>query len=150
MANFSDSSQCDYDVYFTDLSTPNATSITDWSWTFGDGGTSTVQNPVHTYGSFGTYNVSLVVTNSNGCIDSITLPVVVRPAPIADFTADTACAGTPTQFTDLSVSNSSPISTWAWTFGDGNTSAVHNPVHIYTVAGTYTVTLIIETVSGCL
>ena len=140
---------CEYEVTFTDLSIANAASITSWNWSFGDGGTSTAQHPVYTYATFGTYNVTLIVTNSNGCIDSVTLPVVVPEMPIADFTADTACAGMPTQFTDLSISNSSPITGWDWDFGDGGTSTVQNPIYNYTTAGTYTVTLIVTTGAGC-
>ena len=134
---------------FTDNSVSNATSITNWAWDFGDGQTSTDQSPCHLYSLSGIYNVTLVVTNSNGCTDSITQPIVIDEEPLADFTADTACAGQPTQFTDLSISNSSPITDWEWTFGDGGTSTVQNPVYTYSAAGTYTVTLIVTAANTC-
>jgi PKD repeat protein len=150
VADFSYVTDCEFEAIFTDLSIPNAASITSWQWNFGDGGSSTTQNPTYTYATFGTYNVQLIVTNSNGCIDSITLTVVIPEMPVADFTADTACEGTPTQFTDLSISNSSPITTWAWAFGDGGTSAVQNPVYTYTTAGTFAVTLTVTNAAGCI
>ncbi len=127
-------------VNFTDQSTNNPTS---WSWTFGDGGTSTAQNPSHIYTSAGTYTVTLTAANAYGS-DSETktgyITVTTGAAPVAAFT------GTPTSgyapltvnFTDQSTNN--PTS-WSWTFGDGGTSTAQNPSHIYTSAGTYTVTL---------
>ena len=132
IADFAYDAGCDFIVDFTDLSVANTTSITSWNWSFGEGGGSTVQHPTYTYTSAGTYNVTLVVTNDNGCVDSVTLPVVVPEMPIASFSADTACEGNPTQFTDLSVSNSSPLISWNWDFGDGGTSTVQNPVYTYT------------------
>lgn len=93
-------------VTFTDLTSNTPTS---WSWTFGDGGTSTVQNPSHSYTVPGTYNVSLVATNAAGSdTETKTGYVVVSPsvtAPVADFSA-TPVAGTRplvVAFTDLSA-----------------------------------------------
>jgi PKD repeat protein len=54
-------------VCFTDLSIPGSGTITNWLWDFGDGTNSTLQNPCHTYTAAGNYNVSLRITNSNGC-----------------------------------------------------------------------------------
>ncbi|MCC6693998.1 MAG: PKD domain-containing protein, partial [Candidatus Hydrogenedentes bacterium] len=53
-------------VTFTDQSADNGSAITGWLWDFGDTGTSTLQNPEHTYTSAGTYPVTLTVTNANG------------------------------------------------------------------------------------
>jgi Zn-dependent metalloprotease len=62
---------------FTDLSTGNPTA---WSWTFGDGGTSVLQNPTHTYATNGTYNVTLVASNGTNCdgttTDTVNIAVV--------------------------------------------------------------------------
>jgi len=128
-------------VNFTDLST--GTNIDGWSWTFGDGGTSTAQNPSYTYNSPGTYSVSLTVSSSaQGCNDSQTKTgyITVNGTPVADF------SGTPTtgtepltvDFTDLSTNATS----WSWDFGDGvGTSTAQNPSYTYNSAGTYTVTL---------
>jgi M6 family metalloprotease-like protein len=133
-------------VYFTDTSLGLPTS---WSWSFGDGGTSTAQHPAHMYTSAGSYTVSLTATNGAGS-DTETKPNYitgsVRP-PSADFT------GTPTsgyvpldvQFTD--TSSYSPTS-WSWTFGDGGTSTAQHPLHQYTSAGTYDVSLTATNAGG--
>jgi len=127
-------------VAFTDAST----GADSWAWTFGDGATSTGQNPVHTYTAPGTYTVNLTVTNAAGS-DSATKIVTVTekpagPAPVAGFAANVTSGNVPlaVRFTDTSTGNPTA---WSWTFGDGATSAGQNPVHTYTAAGIYTVTL---------
>jgi PKD repeat protein len=127
-------------VNFTDLSTG---SITSWSWTFGDGGTSTAQNPSHQYTSTGTYTVSLTVTGPGGSDGEIkTNYITVNPcvAPVANFSGAPTSGTAPllVDFTDLSTG--SPTS-WSWNFGDGGTSTSQNPSHTYTSAGSYTVSL---------
>ena len=82
IADFTYDANCDFVVDFTDLSIHNNTSIASWSWNFGDGGNASVQNPTHTFPGAGTYNVTLIVTNNNNCIDSVTLPVVVPEPPV--------------------------------------------------------------------
>ena len=81
--------------------------------------------------------VTLIVTDDNGCTDTITQSVLVYPTPIANFTAPTTCVGTPTQFLDLSTNVSSPIAQWFWDFGDGTSSTIQNPSHIYLTALNY-------------
>jgi parallel beta-helix repeat protein len=127
-------------VRFTDQS---ARIPTGWAWNFGDGTTSTLQNPVHTYLNIGTYTVSLNATNAGGstiktCTDYIT---VTPPVPVANFTADTTSGRAPltVPFTDRSTNTPT---TWAWNFGDGITSSLQNPVHTYTTPGIYTVRLV--------
>lgn len=128
-------------VQFTDQSTNIPTS---WSWNFGDGGTSTAQNPLYTYSTAGTYTVSLRATNSAGYDDEvktnfITVNVLTLP-PVAAFTATntTVKQGVSVRFYDQSTNT--PTS-WSWNFGDGSTSSERNPTHIYNIAGTYTVSL---------
>jgi len=134
-------------VNFTDSSTG---SPTFWSWTFGDGGTSTQQNPSHQYLTAGNYTVALTVTNANGSSTNTKpnyITVTAPPPPAANF------SGTPTNgsvpltvnFTDSSTGN--PTS-WSWTFGDGGTSTQQNPSHQYTNTGTYTVALTVTNVTG--
>jgi len=121
-------------VNFVDRSTGSPTS---WSWIFGDGGSSTQQNPIHTYAAAGPYTVSLTVRNAAG--DNSTSKVVTiaaGTAPVADF--DFQAAGLQVNFVDTSAGN--PTS-WSWTFGDSATSTQQNPIHVYASAGTYTVTL---------
>jgi PKD repeat protein len=151
LANFSDSTTCNgYWAYFTDFSIANAASMISWFWDFGDGTNSALQHPTHQYPAAGTYNVTLTVVNSNGCTNSITYPVVIIPAPVAAFTSDTVCAESPMQFLDLSSTTNGVINSWQWDFGDGGTSTIQNPTHIYIAPGTYPVTLIIETNQGCI
>lgn len=65
-------------VNFTDLSNPNGSTITQWSWNFGDAGTSTVQNPTHVYAAAGTYNVTLTVTTVDGCTHTFNQNVTIN------------------------------------------------------------------------
>jgi serine protease len=129
-------------VTFTDASTNTPTS---WAWTFGDGGTSTVKNPSHIYTAAGTYTVVLTATNAYGS-DSETktgyITVTAPPTnpPVAAFSGTPTSGTIPLTVTFTDASTNSPTS-WAWTFGDGGTSTLQNPSHIYTTAGTYTVVL---------
>jgi len=139
-------------VQFTDQSTPGSSPITSWSWTFGDGGTSTSQSPNHTYPTVGTYTVSLTVTSAVGPdVETKTDYILVGPSlPIADFSANPTSGTTPltVTFTDHSVSGGAPITSWAWDFGDGGVSPAQNPNHIYLVGGTYTVSLTVTNSRG--
>jgi PKD repeat protein len=130
-------------VVFTDQSSNAPTS---WAWTFGDGGTSTAQNPSHTYTAAGNYTVALTATNGDGSDVETKTGYIVVTEPATPTPPVAAFAGTPTsgdyplavQFTDQS--SNAPTS-WAWTFGDGGTSTAQNPSHTYTAAGTFTVVL---------
>ena len=132
-------------VNFTDQSTG---SITTWSWDFGDGGTSTAQNPSHTYNAAGTYTVELTVTGPGGSdtetkVDYITVTSGPEP-PVAEFVGSPTSGTVPltVNFTEQSTGD---IDSWSWTFGDGGTSTDQNPSHTYNNAGDYTVSL---TVTG--
>ncbi len=120
-------------VNFTDQSTNSPTS---WSWDFGDGGTSTAQNPSHEYTSAGDYTVSLTAANAGGS-DTATKTdyiSVTPPAPVADFTGSPTSGTVPLTVNFTDQSTNSPTS-WSWDFGDGGTSTVQNPSHEYTSAG---------------
>ena len=115
--------------------------VTAWHWDFGDGTTSTEQNPSHTYASAGSYTVNLTITHVDGTnYHRQTEYIKAYDSPVAGFTADVTEGPYPlaVQFTDASTG--SPTA-WTWDFGDGATSTEQNPVHTYTAAGTYTVTL---------
>jgi len=134
-------------VTFNDTSNGSPTA---WYWDFGDGITSTEQDPVHEYEAPGTYTVSLQVTNEDGS-DTETKPdlIVVAPVilPVAVFSANTTTGNAPlaVRFTDESTG--SPES-WYWTFGDGATSDEQNPEHIYTGTGIYSVSLDVSNTDG--
>jgi PKD repeat protein len=126
-------------VTFTDQSTNNPTA---WVWTFGDGTTSTEQNPSHVYQTAGQYTVTLTATNSHGTTTK-SFPgavTVYELAPVAAFVTDVTGGSKPVtvQFTDQSANNPTA---WSWSFGDGQISAEQNPSHTYPDAGVYTVKL---------
>jgi len=134
---------------FTDQST-SATSIVSWNWDFGDSGTSTQQNPTHTYANGGTYNVTLIVTSANGCVDTLQQAATVYPFPVPAFDTTGHCLNEGVVFTDLStVPAPDSVVAWSWNFGDNSTSSQQNPQHNYTASGTYTVTLIATSNHGC-
>ncbi|MGI6023331.1 MAG: PKD domain-containing protein, partial [Methanoculleus sp.] len=122
-------------VQFTDTSNWKPDT---YEWNFGDGTTSTEQNPVHTYTTAGTYTVTLKVSRDGGSTSTATKNVAVKP--VADFEADTTRGDSPltVKFTDLSEG---AVDEWKWDFGDGRTSTEQDPVHVYNTTGTYTVTL---------
>jgi PKD repeat protein len=132
-------------VQFTDTSDGNPGK---WLWQFGDGSYSFQQNPYHLYRNAGVYTVKLTVTNNAGS-DTVTMTdlITVTTLPVADFSANRTSGTAPlaVQFTDKSTG--SPTS-WAWTFGDGGTSAEQNPVHVYTATGTYSVQLVATNSDG--
>ncbi len=132
-------------VAFTDQSILSG-SIQNWSWNFGDGSSSSQQNPVHSYASAGAFNVSLVVQNIYGCIDTIIQPVTILPLPIPAFTVDTACVGSGINFINTSTPQGSG---YTWIFSNGTTSSSLNPVLVVGASGTYSATLIVEDTLGC-
>ncbi len=127
-------------------SDPDGT-IASYAWTFGDGGTSTVANPTHTYAAAGTYSVSLTVTDNLGATGSnsttATISSGANQPPVANANGPySGTAGTAVSFS--SVGSSDPdgsIASYSWNFGDGGTSTAANPTHTYAAAGTYNVSL---------
>jgi len=128
-------------VHFTDESTGSPTA---WRWTFGDGNTSTEQNPVHTYNKSGLYSVALTASNANG---SNTLSksgyIAVSNSLVAAFSASPTSGPAPLGVSFTDNSTGSPNS-WRWAFGDGNTSTEKNPVYVYNKTGQYTVSLTVN------
>jgi PKD repeat protein len=134
-------------VQFTDTSSPGTAPIATWSWSFGDGGTSTAQHPSHAYLLPGAYTVSLSVTTADGADAATKVDyVTVCTPPTADFIGSPTEGGAPlmSQFTDLSLPGSGTIGSWSWSFGDGGTSAAQNPSHTYTIPGVYDVSLTVS------
>jgi PKD repeat protein len=131
-------------VNFADASTGGAAT---WNWSFGDTTQSTQQNPVHTYSSFGNYTVSLQVSNAAGSNSSTQIVTLTAPPPpVASFTATVNPSNGQVNFVDTSTGN--PTS-WSWNFGDGSPLGTQqNPIHIYTVPNSYTVTLTVFNASG--
>jgi len=123
-------------IQFTDTSMNSPTS---WDWTFGDGGTSTVQSPAYVYTVPGVYTVSFSAVNAAG--KGTVIP------PLASFNANVRNGTTPLTILFTDRSTNFPTS-WAWTFGDGTGTSVKNPSHTYTDSGSYTVTLMATNAGG--
>lgn len=128
---------------FTSLSTATP-AITSYSWSFGDGATSTLANPTHTYSTIGNYLVQLTI--SNGFCTNSTSWSINACRLQTSFTSSSS--GLTTTFTNTS-SGLTATSTYLWSFGDGNTSSLTNPTHTYATAGSYSVGLeVYDTTSG--
>ena len=142
-------------VNFTDASTDDGAAVVNsWSWTFGDGGTSTSQNPSHSYATAGVYSITLTASDTSlGISDVITKGTVTVTSPpdptvTANFTTNDARTGLvplTVRFSDLS---GGPVANWLWDFGDGETSTSANPSHTYRRGGVYTVSLTVDNGSG--
>lgn len=143
VADFSYSSnagcQATNTINFSDLSS----NARFHQWDFGDGSTSSAQNPSHTFPSAGTYKVKLIAQNGIGCIDSVTKLITV--GIVADFNYSTACIGSPVSFHNTSSLTAIKAE---WDFGDGNTSTDLNPIKIFSDPGNYSVRLISD-FGGC-
>jgi PKD repeat protein len=127
---------------YTGTFTDSSQNATGWLWDFGDGGTSAAQNPVHVFGAPGYHSVGLTITTAQGCKVSTVKNLEVYFEPL------TAATSTYTTDTVLPIavqfySNTTGATYWHWDFGDGDTSVLQDPLHIYTTAGPYTITLII-------
>lgn len=124
--------------------------IQQWSWNWGDGNTQNLSSAPfnHSYSAPGKYSVSLVVTDSKGCADTLNRPdMIIVSKPIAAFTGDTlSCTSKPINFTN---SSSGPGLVYTWDFGDGTSSASKTPTHLYAAQGTFPVTLSIKDQYGC-
>lgn len=136
---------------FTDLSSSLYT-ITSWSWDFGDGSSSSLQNPVHTYAHDGSYNVCLTIHDSHGCHHTYCNQIIVNPIEQLDCHASfdfvQIINTLSVDFTDKSTSSYN-INSWYWDFGDGEISTLQNPSHTYAHSGTYYVCLTIHDDHGC-
>jgi gliding motility-associated-like protein len=143
----------DEPVVFTDRSTTAGTNqIVDWSWNFADGSTgSTRQNPAHQYVIPGDFPVQLTITDNNGCTASFTNQVPYFPSPrtiIIEPEDGFGCV----PYTKEFINRSRPIDdtyTFEWEFGDGGTSDVASPTHVYEANGVYDVYLGITSPTGC-
>lgn len=152
VADFSFSNICEDDsVQFEDLSSIPSGAIDSWLWDFGNGNSSTEQEPpFQSYPEDNFYPVELIVSSGAGCSDTLEQTIEVYPVPLAEFTFDSICFPEEIQFTDLSDPNGSyDISSWQWTFSDGQTSAEQNPSVAFAEAGQYSAELLISNNPGC-
>lgn len=128
---------------FTDLSLFN---IASWSWNFGDGNTSNQTSPTHTYQTNGTYQVQLIVQNTDGCLDTLVQEYRNYQIPIAGIIPNNNCLTYPTLLSDNSTGQ---ISSWSWTTNNTLQNS-QNFNYTFNSPGTYPVQLIVQSVDGCI
>jgi len=136
---------------FVDVSAPGSAAIQQWFWDFGDGTTSRLQNPAHTYENGGSYEVSLYVVSAHGSSTTRKTIEVITIPPTASFTIGnrTPFVFEPVAFTSTSQAGSAPITGYIWEFGDSTPgSTLANPTHTFNIAGTLTVRLTVVTDHG--
>ncbi len=139
-------------VSFTDKSIPNDGILNNWIWDFGDGTTSTVQSPNHTYNLSDTFNVTLNVTNSFGCKQTLQNKNLITVGELikAGFTYNyKSICSTPANVIFVNTSIAKGTLKYQWFFGDGTSSTNINPVHTYNTSGNFTVTLVAQNEEGC-
>jgi PKD repeat protein len=124
---------------------PFDSNITQWNWTFGDNGTGTGKDPVHTYAAAGTFNVQLSVTTDKGCISSEDHEVAISPSPVAAFTLDPTCLNKATHFTSTSTGS---IKSYQWKIAN-QVYVVENPTHVFAATGNSSAQLTVTGNNDC-
>ena len=139
-------------VQFSD-STVSGSPVATFKWSFGDGGSSTNQNPNHTYISTGIYDVRLIIRTIYGCTDTLAIPKFIKTVvqPQIDITgANTFCGPSSVLLQGVLYSIDTSAIKWQWQFGNGSRSALQNPaMQQYTTTGNYPVVLTATNSSGC-
>lgn len=135
--------------------TNTAANAVSYQWLFGDGTTSTQQNPTHTYTAYGNYDVTLIVTNDLGCTDTLRMGrpgfpfiTVQKPSVVINRLPTEGCIPYTFNF-GATVSSPDPVVSYLWNLGTGVTSTSQSPSHTYTATGTHDISLTITTASGC-
>lgn len=132
------------------VNTSTGTGPLTYAWTFGDGGTSTLQNPSHTYTTAGNFTVRLIVTDAGGCKDTLILSNYIHSASLGvSFTMSNDFATCPPLAVNFTNTSSGSVSGFTWNFGNGSTSNLNNPSTLYTYPGVYIVTVSGQSTSGC-
>jgi gliding motility-associated-like protein len=134
---------------FSDLSSISGGSIVSYQWDFGDGNSSGLQSPAHSFSQAGNYNVTLTTYSDQGCSTSIMHTASVNSNPIANFSFNNICLYDEAAFSNTSSISSGSISSYQWDFGDMNTSTIQSPIHSFTQAGNYNVSLIAFSGNNC-
>jgi len=118
-------------------------------WDFGDSTKSKFMHTSKPYSEAGTYLVTLKATAPSGCSATTSQNVTIHDIPVSKFSAVNACDGDSVSFADSSTISNGTIARYFWEFGDGDTSNVQHPTHIYSKAKTYTVRLKVTSDFGC-
>lgn len=147
-----DSSQClnENKAYFINNSSILIGDLT-YEWDLGDASTSTLENPSHIYSTEDTFTVSLIATSKEGCMDTAVHQMIVFPSPVAKFTMNDSAQcfdKNKYEFKNRTTISSGKL-TYFWDFGDGSGTGYKNPVHTYTSADTFLITMIATSTLGC-
>jgi gliding motility-associated-like protein len=138
-------------ISFTNSTVLNGNTVQSYLWDFGDGGTSALKDPIHTYTTPGDYNVKLVVKTESNCEVTITKIKTIFGSPTIDFEDPEACVNDVVTFQILNESND--IASYEWDFGDGTNDIAQknkkNPAHKYASARNYIVKLKVVSINGC-
>ncbi len=157
IANFGLEEVClNQSILFSDSSVIAGSAFSSWEWNFGDSSAvNTTQSPVYVYANPGTYNIKLVVTTTDGCMDSTAKSTTVHPLPVAQFSTSPAldgiCDQTPLQFTDAStIAVPDIIQAWIWDLDNGSAAVLsQNTSYLYGSPGSYSVELKVVSGFGC-
>ncbi|MEP6513364.1 MAG: PKD domain-containing protein, partial [Parafilimonas sp.] len=119
-----------------------------YTWNFGDGSQSNAPNPSYTYSTPGLYTPVLFATDKNGCADSFSLRPITVATPKAKFNMSDSASSCPPLTVNF-TNKSSNYAVLLWNFGDGSTSNIDAPAHIYTYPGIYPAKLLVTGNGGC-
>jgi gliding motility-associated-like protein len=149
IARFTASNVCQNQVFSaTDASTVSSGTITSWFWTFGDGTTSNVKNPTHSYSTSGNYDVTLTVTTNNGCTNTVSKEITIYILPEASFVAEPVCEDAAMKFINTSSIGYGTMS-YGWDFDGQGTSLAKDPSFTFTGFGDFNVRLVATSNNGC-
>ncbi|MES2619030.1 MAG: PKD domain-containing protein [Bacteroidota bacterium] len=148
--NFANANQCK-DNTFDFVATKSIAfgSIDSLRWDFGDGSSANTDSVKHSFPAAGNYTVAVYGISDFGCVDSVKQTINSYPPVLVMFSNDSVCLGNPTTFNDLCQVPNATITKYRWTFGDGQNDNIANPLHTYSLPGTYPVTLKITTSYNC-
>ena len=136
-------------LYFVGSTTGGFSPFT-YQWEFGDGSTSNLQNPLKVYSQSGVYTVNLRVTDSQNNVDTKTTTAAINKQPLGTNANGpyTGIVNESIQFSG-SAYNGAPPYNWSWNFGDNTPlSYQQNPIHVYSLTGTYTALLTVTDTLG--
>ncbi|MDX5320768.1 MAG: PKD domain-containing protein [Bacteroidota bacterium] len=137
-------------IQFTNNSAVPAGFNNSYDWHFGDGSSSTDSDPSHTYPGVGTYNLILRSFSTNGCADSLFLPITINEKPNAAVVLPSVvCDGDEVKFLNATTSAKPNQMSYFWNFGNSQTSQVKDTAFVFNGAGTYNVTMVAVIAGGC-
>ncbi|MEO6915689.1 MAG: PKD domain-containing protein [Chitinophagaceae bacterium] len=138
-------------VLFKDSTDAGGRTLIKFDWQFGDGGSSVLKSPSHSYAGAGNYTISYSSVSDIGCIsEASTQTLAFTDLPVAKFaTSQALCETKSIAFTNLSTPTGTSVKSWAWSFGDSAKTIIASPSHAYLTAGNYVATLNMESFAGC-